>query len=42
MSFGRDASDRNIRVVWLEVDRERVLTSARLLAESSLRTLAAE
>ncbi len=41
MSLGRDAAGRNIHV-WLEGDRERVLTIARLLAESSLRTLAAK
>ncbi len=38
MSFGRDAAGRNIRVR-LKGDRERVLTVARLFAESSLRTL---
>ncbi len=41
MLFGRDAAGRNIRVR-LEGDRERVLTIARLFAESSLRTLAAK
>ena len=41
MWFGRDASGRNIRVR-LEGDRERILTVARLFAESSLRTLAAK
>jgi hypothetical protein len=38
MSFGRDATGRNIQVR-LEGDRERVLTIARLFTESSLRTL---
>lgn len=41
MSFGRDAAGHDIRV-WLTGDRERVLTIARLFAESSLRTLAAK
>ncbi len=41
MSFGRDAAGRNVRL-WLEGDRERVLTIARLLAGSSLRALAAK
>ena len=41
MSFGRDATGRNIRVR-LEGDRERAVTIARLFAESSLHTLAAQ
>ncbi len=41
MSFGRDAAGRNIRVQ-LEGDRERVMTIARVFAESSLSTLAAK
>ncbi len=41
MSFGQDATGRNIRV-WLEGDRERAMAIARLFAESSLRTLAAK